>query len=468
MDSSASGLRLEVGLTAGYPGVFVPEAAINSEFDAQASTPAKQARGSRSPLGEVTNCTGTDEAEFRLGKPPVGPGSQQVGLCSPSDQQHSDSMSPTAASPPAPPLRMSYGSSSARVSCGSSARMSYGSSSARISYGSSSARSCCALSPELQSPSLDSISPGPNYEMQEKIGEGGFGTVHKVRDIRTDQIHAMKLSKKRSTALREIKLMQDVSNPHVISCLEVVNGRNVVMDLMDCDLKKVIDDQSIKLVEVDIRGIAVQIMTGIAAVHQQGYIHRDVSTRNVLVNSSTGVVKLSDFGIARTVGCSRKLTPVCTTLAYRAPEGLHGGRSYTQALDVWSAGCVIAELFERKEIFPGRSAFDMLDRVLRRLGKPIAKTFERLWRARAKKTPWIEVCDTPWMAQCIEGQSLSAISALVPSASPVGHRLLKGLLQLDPRQRPLAGSVLNDEFFEPVRLDVFDTSTLSFVRGMGC
>merc|ERR1712232_1215531 len=104
------------------------------------------------------------------------------------------------------------------------------------------------------------------------------------------------------------------------------------MDLMDCDLKKVIADQSITLAEIHVKGIAIQMMMGIAAIHRQGYMHRDITPANMLVNASTGVVKLSDFGIARTMG-GHKFTPVCTTLSYRAPEGLHGARSYTQAVD---------------------------------------------------------------------------------------------------------------------------------------
>jgi serine/threonine protein kinase len=273
----------------------------------------------------------------------------------------------------------------------------------------------------------------------------------------------MKVSKKKSTAFREIQLMQAVSDPHVISCYEVVNERNVVMDLMDYDLKKVIEDQSTVLAEAHVKAIAIQIMKGIAAIHQQGFMHRDITPSNVLVNSSTGVVKLSDFGIARTLGCSgRRMTPVCTIHAYRSPEGLHGARTYTQAVDLWSVGCVIAEMFKRKELFPGRSDFDMLERVLRSLCNPTAKTFERLWLARAKKTSWADVCGSSWMVRCAEGSG--AMAQLVPSASPIAHRFLHRLLQLHPSRRPSADQALSDQFFDAVQLGAFDLSSLPFVR----
>jgi len=255
--------------------------------------------------------------------------------------------------------------------------------------------------------------------------------------------------------------MQATNNPHVMSCFEVVNGRNVVMDFMDCDLKTVIKDRSIHLAEIHVQGIAVQIMRGIAAIHQQGYMHRDITPANVLVNSSTGVVKLADFGIARTLG-GRRLTQVCTTLPYRSPEGLHGSRNYTHAIDIWSAGCVIGELLERKQLFPGHGDIDMLERVLGSLGNPTEKTFQRLWLARAVKTPWLDVCKSSWLAKCVEGAS--AIARLVPSASHVAHQLLHRLLQLDPSQRPSAEEALTDTFFSSVELDAFDLSSLPFVR----
>jgi len=304
-------------------------------------------------------------------------------------------------------------------------------------------------------------SPGPNYKMEEQIGEGGYSTVHRVRHRTTDKLYAMKMCRNSSSFSREIQLMQATNSPHVMSCIEVVNGRNVVMDLMESDLNTVIKDRSINLAEIHVKGIAVQIMRGIAAIHQQGYMHRDITPANVLVNSSTGVVKLADFGIARTSG-GRRLTQVCTIHPYRSPEGLHGARNYTQAIDIWSAGCVIGELLERKQLFPGHGDIDMLERVLRSLGNPTEKTFQRLWLARAVKTPWANVCKSSWLAQCDEG--LSAIARLIPSASHDGHQLLHRLLQLDPSQRPSAEEALVDTFFSSVELERFDPSSLPFVR----
>lgn len=303
-------------------------------------------------------------------------------------------------------------------------------------------------SPMSGSPCLDrTLSVGSHYVLEEEIGVGAFGVVNRVRDLRTDQCHAMKRNKKQSMAIREIATMQAVNDPNVMQCFEVVNGGNIVMDIMDSDLKKVLGDERIFLKELHVRNIAAQIMSGMAAIHQAGYVHRDFSPANVLLDSSTNSVKLCDFGIARTFGCQggAKMTPLCTTLAYRAPEGLHGSRMYTPAVDVWSVGCIVAEMFLRKELFPGTSAFDMLERVLHGLGNPSSRTFERLWGARAKKKTWEEVCASPWMSY--RSERPGAIAELVPPASPVAQQLLRRLLQLDPRLRPSAEEALDDEFF---------------------
>lgn len=257
--------------------------------------------------------------------------------------------------------------------------------------------------------------------------------------------------------------MQAMNNPNVMSCVKVVNERSIIMDYMDCNLQAVIEDCSIHLAESHAKCIAAQIMRGIAAIHQQGYMHRDITPANILVNSRSGVVRLADFGIARTLG-GRRLTQVCTTHPYRSPEGLHGARNYTQAIDIWSTGCVIGELLERKQLFPGHGDIDMLERLLKSLGNPTEKTFQRLWLARAVKTPWVDVCKTAWLARCVEGSS--AIARLLPSASHVAHQFLHRLLQLDPSQRPSSEQALIDTFFSSVELETVDLRSLPFVQRM--
>eukprot|EP00930_Biecheleria_cincta_P005181 TRINITY_DN106095_c0_g1_i1.p1 TRINITY_DN106095_c0_g1~~TRINITY_DN106095_c0_g1_i1.p1 ORF type:complete len:511 (+),score=63.26 TRINITY_DN106095_c0_g1_i1:52-1584(+) len=459
----------------------------NLELDARATTPSKRVKDDRAPLGEVTNFSRCDGAELETtSKLPTTPtcyflsvreygerddqrvsladSSEPVSMLASTDYTGFEA-SPSFGSPLSSPAAWNPGSGLER------SRVSYGSSSARrVSYGSSSVMSNVPSSPcsnLTRSPGSESApSPGPHYEIEEQIGAGGFASVHKVRDLRSETSCAMKMNRKRSSAHREIQLMQAVNNPNVMSCIDVVNGRNVVMELLDCDLKHIIKDSSIIFTETHVKGIAVQIMKGVVAIHERGFVHRDITTTNVLVSLSTGMIKLSDFGIARTMDSSgHKLTPVCTTLAYRAPEGLHGARSYTKAVDVWSVGCVIGELFQRQELFPGHSEFNMVDRVLQSLGNPTARTFERLWLARAKKKTWVEVCESPWMMVCTECPG--RISQLVPRASPVAHKLLQKLLELNPKHRPSAQEALAHAFFASVRLQAFDPSCLPFVQKQG-
>lgn len=189
------------------------------------------------------------------------------------------------------------------------------------------------------SPGLNPVSPASQYErVESNIGEGTYGKVHKARDLKTGRLVAIKKAKVSGvdrevggigfTALREIKLMQAVHHLNVMGLLDVFAEGGVlhlVMEFMETDLKKVIDDRSIALTEAHSKCLAGQLLSGLGALHSRWFVHRDVTPSNVLVNTASGVAQLTDFGFARTLGHKdRPLTPMCTTLWYRAPELLYG------------------------------------------------------------------------------------------------------------------------------------------------
>eukprot|EP00928_Gymnodinium_smaydae_P098129 TRINITY_DN904_c3_g1_i1.p1 TRINITY_DN904_c3_g1~~TRINITY_DN904_c3_g1_i1.p1 ORF type:complete len:357 (+),score=61.40 TRINITY_DN904_c3_g1_i1:272-1342(+) len=301
-------------------------------------------------------------------------------------------------------------------------------------------------SPGSATPSA-AASPAANYERVEaNIGEGTYGKVHKARDLRTGRLVAIKKAKASQAdrevggigfiALREIKLMRAVSHPNVMGCLDVfVDGGAVhlVMDFMDGDLKKVLDSP-VTLSEAHVRCLSRQILEGLAALHRVWFVHRDVTPNNVLLNFSTGEAKLSDFGFARTIGHDdRPLTPMCTTLWYRAPELLYGARFYGQSVDMWSAGCIVGEMFTRQALFQGRGEFDMFWRVFEKRGTPT----EEVWKDVSSLPSFVEFSYYPPVP----------MAQLVPSASPTAHDLLEGLLCLDPKKRLGAEDSLAHAFF---------------------
>lgn len=319
----------------------------------------------------------------------------------------------------------------------------------------------------VQSPtgSLKAASPASQYErIESNIGEGTYGKIHKARDLKTGRVVAIKKAKVSHgdrevggigfTALREIKLMQAVKHPNVMGCLDVYHDGGVihlVMDFMDGDLKKVIEDRSILWNESHVKCLSLQVMNGLAALHRQFFVHRDITPQNVLLCFGDGMAKISDFGFTRTIGHDdRPLTAMCTTLWYRAPELLYGAKLYGQAVDIWSAGCVIAEMFLRKALFQGRGEFDMMTTVFEKRGTPT----EDVWRDVSALPSFIEFSHHPQVP----------IEQVLPSASASARSLVDVLLSLDPKLRPSAGDALQHEFFTTAAPAAAEPRNLPFVR----
>lgn len=281
--------------------------------------------------------------------------------------------------------------------------------------------------------------------LESNIGEGTFGKVHKARDMLTGQIVAIKKSKGSEldrnvggigfTALREIKLMQAVRHPNLMGCLDVfVEGGSIhlVMEFMDGDIRKLLEQRGRVFTEPHVKCVARQLLEGLAALHAQFFVHRDVGPGNVLVSFATGAVKLGDFGVSRTVGHNeRPLTPLCTTLWYRAPELLFGAKYYGQAVDLWGTGCILAELFLGEPLFPGRGELDMLSQITDKLGA----FSEDIWPGVSSLPTFVPFGAHP--------QQPLASTLLGVSAST--QHLLDGLLSLDPKQRPSAPQALAHE-----------------------
>lgn len=296
--------------------------------------------------------------------------------------------------------------------------------------------------------SFGAASPAAQYErLESNIGEGTYGKVSRAKDVRTGKVVAIKKAKVSAvdqqvggigfTALREIKLMQAIKHPHVMGCLDVYaeNGvLHLVMDFMNTDMRRVIDDRSLACSEADAKCMARQLMCGLAALHRRWFVHRDVTPGNVFMNSVTGVAMLGDFGFARTIGHrDRPLTPLCTTLWYRAPELLYGAKFYGQAVDIWSAGCIVAELFLRKPLFQGHGEIGMMTKIFEKRGTPTEDV-------------WTDVSALPSYLEFSKNEKVP-MSNVLGNASSFAQSLIDGLLSLDPKQRPTADGALQHEFF---------------------
>lgn len=192
-----------------------------------------------------------------------------------------------------------------------------------------------------------------------------------------------------STAIREISLLKEMKDENVLRLLNIVHADGhklyLVFEFLDLDLKKFMEAlptseggrgkplpegtslrvQNLGLGSAVVRRFLMQLCQGIKYCHSHRVLHRDLKPQNLLISSS-GNLKLADFGLARAFGVPlRTYTHEVVTLWYRAPEILLGGRQYSTGVDMWSVGCIFAEMCTRKPLFPGDSEIDEIFKIFR-------------------------------------------------------------------------------------------------------
>lgn len=230
-----------------------------------------------------------------------------------------------------------------------------------------------------------------SYEKIEFLGEGQFATVYKARDLVRDRIVAVKKIKLGTrqeaadginrTALREIKLLQELSHPNIIGLLDVFGQKSnvsLVFDFMETDLEIIIKDTSIILTPAHIKSYIMQTLRGLEYLHTNWILHRDMKPNNLLINDE-GVLKLGDFGLAKFYGSPNRIyTHQVVTRWYRCPELLFGARNYGTGVDMWAVGCILAELLLRIPFLPGDTDLDQLSKIFQVLGTPTKATWPKM------------------------------------------------------------------------------------------
>jgi cyclin-dependent kinase 7 len=207
---------------------------------------------------------------------------------------------------------------------------------------------------------------------------------------------------------------------------------------MDTDLKKIIEEKAaIPLSKEDIRTYMWMLVQGVAHLHKNGILHRDLKPENLLVSSS-GQLKITDFGLARRYGSPReKLTNTAVTIWYRPPELLFGAEKYGFAVDMWSVGCIFAELLLRNPYFPGTTELGMIQNITMALGSP---------------KDWPEMDQMPLFFK-VEPRERPDMRQLFHAASEDEISLLDQLLQWNPNKRLTAVQALQHRYFSGPRVD---------------
>ncbi|NWV67106.1 CDK3 kinase, partial [Malurus elegans] len=285
-----------------------------------------------------------------------------------------------------------------------------------------------------------------SFQKVEKIGEGTYGVVYKARNKRTGQLVALKKIRLDtesegvpSTAIREISLLKELKHPNIVRLLDVIHSQKklyIVFEYLNQDLKKYMDScQTGELPLSLVKNYLFQLLQGVSFCHSHRVIHRDLKPQNLLINEA-GAIKLADFGLARAFGVPLRTYTheVVVTLWYRAPEILLGCRYYSTPVDIWSIGCIFAEMMTRKALFPGDSEIDQLFQIFRTLGTPTEVT-------------WPGVTQLPDYKGSFPRWPRKEMKDIVPNLDRDGRDLLAQLLLYDPSKRISAKAALNHQYF---------------------
>lgn len=287
------------------------------------------------------------------------------------------------------------------------------------------------------------------YQIIQKCGEGAYGKVYLATDLKSNQNVAIKKIKLISveegipiSSLREISLLKELNHKNIVKLLDVIHLENkiiLVFEYVAQDLKKMLKGyQGQALEEKLYKSLLYQLLKGMQYVHKLKILHRDLKSENLLV-SADNIIKIADFGLARGFGLPIKVfRNDVVSLWYRSPDILLGNEAYTTSVDMWSIGCIFAEMVNGSIFFQAYSEKDQIKKIFKMLGTPNVKDhpiYETLsgWKEEA----W-EVCKPmEWKEMC-------------PRLNKEGIDLLQKLLDYEPEKRISAADALNHPFLKEI------------------
>ncbi|KAM6904633.1 mitogen-activated protein kinase 3 [Xenentodon cancila] len=280
---------------------------------------------------------------------------------------------------------------------------------------------------------------GPRYTNLSYIGEGAYGMVCAAHDTWTNQRVAIKKISpfEHQTycqrTLREIKILLRFNHENIIGINDVIRAQHIdnmrdvyiVQTLMETDLYKLLKTQ--KLSNDHVCYFLYQILRGLKYIHSANVLHRDLKPSNLLINTTCDL-KICDFGLARIADPDHDhtgfLTEYVATRWYRAPEIMLNSKGYSMSIDIWSVGCILAEMLSNRPIFPGKHYLDQLNHILSILGSPTEEDLKCIINDKARnylkslppknKVPW---------------------DSLFPKADPKALDLLDRMLTFNPHKR---------------------------------
>ena len=289
------------------------------------------------------------------------------------------------------------------------------------------------------------------YIPTSKLGEGTYGVVYRAKDKKGQEIYALKKIRLQaeeegipSTAIREISLLKELSHINIVKLYEVLHSPKkltLVFEYVEQDLKKIIDSTNGKGLEMKyVKSFLYQLLKGVDFIHKNKVLHRDLKPQNLLINKDN-IVKIGDFGLARGYGIPVKnYTNEVVTLWYRSPDVLLGNKTYGTTVDMWSIGCIFAEMVTGKPLFAGNSESAQLEKIFEIRGTPNENYAPQL----KEYSEW-GVGDNTF-----ENFPEKNFKELFPNLDSEGIDLMKKFLQLEPEKRISAEEALKHPFFDDI------------------
>ncbi|XP_076005925.1 cyclin-dependent kinase 6 isoform X4 [Genypterus blacodes] len=303
-----------------------------------------------------------------------------------------------------------------------------------------------------KSAKMDKESVATQYEHVAEIGEGAYGKVYKARDLKNGRFVALKRVRVQTeeegmplSTIREVAVLKQLEafeHPNVVRLFDVCTVSRtdretrltLVFEHVDQDLTTYLEKAPDPGVPPEtIKDMMYQLLQGLDFLHSHRVVHRDLKPQNILVTSG-GQIKLADFGLARIYSFQMALTSVVVTLWYRAPEVLLQS-SYATPVDLWSVGCIFAEMFRRRPLFRGNSDVDQLGKIFDVVGVPSVED-------------WPQEVALPQSA--FTPRPPKPIEDLVPDLDEQGKSLLLQFLTFNPSRRISAFAALSHAYFQSV------------------
>lgn len=287
------------------------------------------------------------------------------------------------------------------------------------------------------------------YQRMDVLGEGTYGVVYRAIDKttgRTVALKKMRLDRTEEgipqTALREVSILQEVHHLNIVNLLDVIcsDGKlYLIFEFVDQDLKKALDKRGGCFTGVILKRLIWQLLDGLYFCHRHRIVHRDLKPANILLTTD-GTLKIADFGLARAFQVPmHTYTHEVVTLWYRAPEILLGEKHYSPAVDMWSVGCIFAELAKGKVLFRGDSEIGELFEIFQVLGTP------------NDMTNWPGVSKLPDFKDVFPKFPGKKMSEVVPQLDADGADLLMLMLRYNPAERISAKEAMRHPWFNDIR-----------------